>query len=63
MSDQQQSPPNRYQRGKTVINGNTKHDGNLRYIDLIGSKIIMLLRLPAVSFGIYQIVEWYLRHH
>jgi len=63
MSDQQQSPQNRYQRGKTVINGNTKHDRILRSIDLGGSILIKLLSIPAISYGVPKILEWFFGHH
>ena len=63
MSDTQQEKPVRYQRGDTIINGDAKHDHNLRYIDLIGSKIIKIVRLPAVGLALEELIRWYLHHH
>ena len=63
MPKHQQKRPSRYQRDKTIINGNTKHDRNLRYIDLIGSKLIKLVTAPGVIYGIIELVKWYSHRH
>jgi hypothetical protein len=63
MSGQQTTEkPNRYQRGKTIINGNTKHDTTLRYIDLIGSKVIKLAMIPGIPAGIYKLAKFFIEH-
>jgi len=57
MSNSQIERPNRYQRGKTIINGTTKHDIRLRYIDMIGSKLIKLVMVPAIPTGVYKLIR------
>jgi hypothetical protein len=57
LSNNQVEKPNRYQRGKTIINGNTRHDIRLRYIDMIGSKLIKLAMVPAIPTGVYKLAR------
>ena len=59
MSDTNRKGTIRYQRGKTIINGTTKHDIRLKYIDLIGSKLLKLASIPCV----YKILIYLLDRH
>jgi hypothetical protein len=60
MSDTNRRETIRYQRGRTIINGTTKHDIRLKYIDLIGSKLIKLAMIPGIPAGIYKILIYLL---
>jgi len=57
MANSQVAKPNRYQRGKTIINGTTRHDIRLRYIDLIASNLIKLAMVPAIPTGVYKLAS------
>ena len=57
MSDTNREKTIRYQRGRTIINGTTKHDVRLRYIDMIGSKLIKLAMIPVIPKAIYWLIK------